>query len=654
MSAVNDTDRWDTARANPLALGPLATRDDIARAVVDLYEPLLPHVSPGGARVRLGSFASVFEQSTAELEGFARPLYGIVPLTVGGYDFAHWDRFAAGLDAGTDPDSAEYWGPVPGDNDQRMVEQAAIGLALAFCPEQAWEPLSSAARDRLVAWLHGIFDHDPNPNNWQFFRVLVALGLERVGAPFDAAKVTASLDLLDSYRVGRHWYADGSLANVDYYVPFAFHTYGLMYAAANDLGLGDDTRAAAYRERASTFAADIQHWFAPDGAAVPFGRSLTYRFAMSSFWGALAWANVDSDLSWGAVRGLSMRHLRWWADQPISDRDGVLSIGYTYDNRRLSETYSSAGSPYWCMKAFGALAAPAEHPFWTSDEEPLDPLPAPITIVEAGQVIARDADHAVILSGRAAVALDFPEQAAAKYRKFAYSSVFGFSGDVADMFGSVHTDSMLALTDADGNRRVRLGIEAAGVEDAMTWTTWHPWPDVRIDSVCWAIDASRHGRIHRIRNGRDLSSVESGFAIGLDSPGDLMGEANLTGGDRSVIATTMGVSAIVDLPGPGETARRPIARNLAVNASLVHPRTAVPALTVALPTGDHTMACLVYATPQTEPNTPKFGADVAPGARFTPNFGLDVDGGAGGDDPGRRVPEAAIELLDRITTQEAP
>jgi hypothetical protein len=309
----------------------------------------------------------------------------------------------------------------------------------------------------------------------------------------------------------------------------------------------------------------------------------------------------------------------------------VLSIGYTYDNRRLSETYSSAGSPYWCMKAFGALAAPADHPFWTSDEAPLDPLPAPVTIVDAGQVITRDADHAVILSGRAAVALDFPEQAAAKYRKFAYSSVFGFSGDVADMFGSVHTDSMLALTDADGNRRVRLGIEAAGVEDAMTWSTWHPWPDVRIDSVCWALDASRHGRTHRIRSERDLIGVETGFAIGLDSPGDLMGEANRAGDDRSVITTGMGVSAIVDLPVPGATVRRPIARNLAVNASLVRPRTAVPALTAPLPTGDHTMACLVYASPT----------------------GLDVDGGADGDARGRSVPEAALELLDRIAAQEA-
>lgn len=131
----------------------------------DLHAPLLPHTSPGGARVRLGSCAAGFKQRVAELEGFARPLWGIVPLTVGGGTFDHWDRIVAGLDAGTDPDSAEYWGPVAGDVDQRMVEQAAIGAAMAFCPEKVWEPLGADARRRLVAWLQGVFEHEPAHNN---------------------------------------------------------------------------------------------------------------------------------------------------------------------------------------------------------------------------------------------------------------------------------------------------------------------------------------------------------------------------------------------------------------------------------------------------------------------------------------------------------
>jgi len=633
MGVVSDPNRGsgvaNRARANPLAAGPLQTRDDLARAVTDLYEPLLPYVSDGGARVRLGSFAAVFEESTAELEGFARPLYGIVPLTVGGYGFDGWDRLVAGLDAGTDPASPDYWGPVPGGTDQRMVEQAAIGLALAFCPERAWEPLPTSARARLVAWLRGIFEHDPAPNNWQFFRVLVSLGLERIGAAHDRSKVATSLELLDGYRLGEHWYEDGALANVDWYVPFAFHTYGLMYAAANDLGLGDDGRAEAYRERAAGFAGDFQHWFAPDGAAVPYGRSMTYRFAMASFWGALAWADVETDLTWGQVRGLSMRHLRWWADKPISDRDGVLSVGFTYDNRRLAETYNSAGSPYWSMKAFGALAASAEHAFWTSDEEPLGPLHAPVVLRDAGQVIARGVDHAVVLPSRTAVALDFPEHSSGKYRKFAYSSVFGFSGDVADTYGAVHTDSMLALTTVDGQRRVRLGVEAAGVDEAdgvaVAWSTWHPWPDVRVDTVCWVLDSSWHGRVHRVRSARTLSALESGFAVGLDGPDDLARGALVRDGRRAAITTSAGCSAIVDVPLDGSPSRRPIGRNLAVNASLVHPRTAVPALECSDLGADATFGAIVLAT-----TSPPVGEVEAV------------------------VPPSVIAVLERIAGEEGP
>jgi hypothetical protein len=568
-------------------------RADVARAVLDVYDPLRRHRSPGGARVHLGSFAAVFDEAAADLEGFARPLHGIVPLAVGGHDFPHWDLIVAGLDAGSDPDSPEYWGAVPGDGDQRMVEQAAIGLALAFCPEHTWDELDGRARDRLATWLLGVFEHEPHPNNWQFFRVLVGLGLERVGVATDGSKTKASLDVLDRYRVGEHWYVDGDLGHVDYYVPWAFHTYGLVYAAANDAGLGDDGRAERFRERAAGFSSDFQHWFAPDGAAVPMGRSLTYRFAMAAFWGALAWADVEPAIGWSAAKGLYLRHLRWWTDKAISDRDGVLSVGFTYDNRRLCESYSSAGSPYWAMKGFAGVAAAAGHPFWSSDEAPLGPLVAPATITDAGWVVARDEDQAVALVGRTQHALDYPEQASAKYRKLAYSSAFGFSGDLPDIYGRVATDSMLALTDAEGNRRNRLGVEAAGVEDAMAWSTWWPWPDVRVDTVCWVVDAARHGRLHRIRTERPLTGVESGFAIGAPTPEDLGSAAVATADGCAVIATREGCSAIVDLSG----GRHPSSWPLAVNSNLLHPRVAVPVLRGELAAGDHRLACSVFASP---------------------------------------------------------
>src|SRR5262249_19723336 len=110
------------ARANPMAGNPLVTKDDVRRAVVDLVEPIVPCLSPGGARARLGSFGSTFATRVAEFEGYARPLWGIAPLVAGGGTFAHWDRWVSGLAHGTDPDHEENWGPCGAEIDQRMVE----------------------------------------------------------------------------------------------------------------------------------------------------------------------------------------------------------------------------------------------------------------------------------------------------------------------------------------------------------------------------------------------------------------------------------------------------------------------------------------------------------------------------------------------------
>lgn len=470
--------------------------------------------------------------------------------------------------------------------DQRMVEMAAIGYALAFVPEHIWEPLPDSAQARVLNWLDGIDTFEPGPNNWQFFRLLVHLGRERVGAPGDADARQRSLELIESYYLGDGWYQDGSLGNVDYYLPFAFHTYGLIYAAS---GLGDRSIAEAYVERASAFAPHFQHWFDPLGAAFPFGRSQTYRFAQSSMWGALAMADVEA-LPWAQTKGLALRHLRWWADRPISDRDGVLSIGYGYDNRRLAEGYNSPGSPYWAMKAFGALAAPADHPFWQAEEQALAPLDHPVPQPRAGLILDRDDTQVVALSGRRSPAFTFLEQTAAKYDKFAYSSMFGFSGDVEFHYGDAVTDSTLILTDGD-HRKVRTGIEDAFVENSMLWSRWRPWPDVVVDTVLSG-GAPWHHRVHLIRTGRQLFVTETGFAIGIDS---LWFGENVDadhGRGHAVINAPSGVSGIRDALGE----RRGEARPLPPNANIIRPQTAVPAITTTLDPGEHILETVVFAS----------------------------------------------------------
>jgi hypothetical protein len=577
-------DAW----ANPMADNPLVTKADVQRAVVDLVEPVVAHFSPGGARARLGTFGAHFAPRVAELEGYARPLWGIVPLVAGGGTFDHWDRWVDGLAHGTDPESAEYWGPCAEDIDQRMVEMAAIGFALAFAPEHLWDPLTGRQRDQVVAWLRGIEQHEPARNNWQFFRLLVQMGFERVGVDFERATRSQSVELVDSFAIADGWYTDGAGGNIDWYVPFALHTYGLVLAAS---GLGDRDAAARYVERARQFAPQFREWFAPDGGAIPFGRSLTYRMAQGSFWGALALADVDA-LAWSEVRGLALRHLRWWSRRPISDRDGVVSVGYGYDNRRMAESYNSAGSPYWCMKAFLMLAAPDHHPFWTV-EEAAPPAPSMVSLRTAGMVLGHDDSQVVALMAQPP-GWSFVEQADAKYQKFAYSSRFGFSGDFT-MYGLGATDSMLAVTDpASGVRKVRGGVLLSEVDDGVALTRWSPMPGVRIDTAL-AGGAPWHVRVHRIDTDRDLALTETGFALAWEPEGFATPPLDDGGNGVATMTTEAGASTLVDRPS-GEVGRHAELVALSPNANVMHPHTVVPALTVTVPAGCHRLVCAVGAS----------------------------------------------------------
>jgi hypothetical protein len=75
----------------------------------------------------------------------------------------------------------------------------------------------------------------------------------------------------------------------------------------------------------------------------------------------------------GIVKGIILRHLRWWQQQPITDRDGILTsvcLPQPGDVRGLQ----LPGSPYWALKTYLILALPETHPFWQAEEQPLPAL----------------------------------------------------------------------------------------------------------------------------------------------------------------------------------------------------------------------------------------------------------------------------------------
>ena len=193
---------------------------------------------------------------------------------------------------------------------------------------------------------------------------MVTMGLRHVDrAPRNADEQDAkAIKLIDSFYMKSGWYADGGDGQRDYYIPMAFHFYGPLLARFAEGG-PVTARAADWKARAAEFAKDFVYWFSADGSALPFGRSLTYRFAQGAFWGACAAAGVDA-FTPGELRGLFTRHLRWWWKQPMLEADGTLSLGYSYPNHNMLEPYNASGSPFWALKAFAPLMLPGNDAFW--------------------------------------------------------------------------------------------------------------------------------------------------------------------------------------------------------------------------------------------------------------------------------------------------
>jgi len=571
----------------PAADNPLRTKSDLLRLLRDLTTPLMAHRLPGGAGLRLGATQAWYGEPGALLEAFSRPLWGWMSAALGGCgEEFPWELWKEGLLNGTDPRHREYWGideQAGSRCDQRCVEMPALALALMAARGRMWEPLSEVERDRVAAWLSRIFTSHLPENNWLFFRVLTHYALRRLGREGDPAVVKADLARLEDFYLGDGWYADGVGRVGDYYVPMAMHFYGLLGSALFDDE--DPGRFAAYRQRAQIFAGDFQHYFAAGGEAIPFGRSLTYRFAQGAFWSALALAGVEA-LPWGRIKGLLLRHLRWWVRQPIFTESGLLTIGYAYPNLMMAEDYNAPGSPYWAFKAFLPLALHEEHPFWTANEEEAPPeLEGSLALPHASMVVSsrpRKTDVIALNAGQRCNG--WPRHAAQKYSKLAYSARRSFAVSAGDStLARGGFDACLAFSVDGLDWRTRSESLAARVDRGIAWSRWSAGSGVEVETWLVALDGAE-ARIHFVTTPLAVESAECGFATAC-LPRDPVQDC---GPGRALCIGPAGWSGLLDLGGRREGSVQP----LEANSHLRFPLSAMPVLRSRLPPGRHWLACL--------------------------------------------------------------
>ena len=575
----------------------LQSRADAAALLLDMIRPLKAFYTPGKAFLNVSAAGVHYGRKIAGMEGFARILWGLGPLWHTDnkdlpeslrQEAAEWQELCiTGIQNGTNPSHEEYWGDIH-DFDQRMVEMAALAVAISLSPQKLYRDFSPQAQKNLYDWLNQINFKQVHGNNWRYFRILVNTTFRLLGLAWSEACVEDDLALIRSCYTGDGWYYDGNDGQIDYYVAFAIHFYSLIRAK-----LLQDMDPEFYQttvEKGNQFCQDFAYWFANDGAELPFGRSLTYRFAHNSFFGALAFAGGEG-VGYGALKNLVLRNLESWLRRPIFDNAGVLSVGYHYPNLFMSENYNGGGSPYWALKSFIMLALPAEHPFWAEKAEEITYQPLK-KLDHAHMLITHDANHHVQAFTAGQHCATNHGACAEKYEKLVYSNQFGFSVSRGNNLAMGAFDSVLAVSCAKEEfYRVHNGRKKFSVTEEWIRSEYEILPEVTVTT--WLVpDGSWHIRVHQIKTAYPIKAADGGYAIeNEDAAGEKYG-LNCRQAEKDGVFAHMpnGISGIVSLSGGS-------CRVVDVfpNTNLFYPLTVIPMAVYELPAGEHQLVDMVFA-----------------------------------------------------------
>ncbi|WP_125767603.1 DUF2264 domain-containing protein [Lapidilactobacillus wuchangensis] len=575
-----------TAYNKELQQNPLKTRADYEQALLTILAPVYHIIetekTPG--RVHLGDSGSVYEQSRRDIEGFMRTLWGVGPLCStperAQQHQYYYDLACQGILAGVNPESEFYWGELH-PYDQLFVEMGSLATMLTLTKDFFWDELTATDQQHIFTWLNQINQYKIPDTNWLFFRVLVNNFFEQAGLLTDSTAIDRDLAKLDSFYLNDGWYFDGYPNQIDYYIPFGMQYYGVLYAVLGQQS--GNPHLQLFRDRASQFAATFKNWFVNSGAALPFGRSLTYRFAQSGFWAVSAFAKLAlNGVTLGEQKYLLLQNMRHWFSKPIFSDSGLLTIGYMYPNLVMAEGYNAPGSPYWALKNFIALALPDDDEFWQAAE--VQPKFVEQTVNPYSRMLMiHDPAGDELQAFTAGQHSHEHAHGESKYEKYVYSTTFGFSVKKGDML--VHQgafDNTLALSDNGFGYQTAFGYQDYQVHEQYVYSLWQPWPDVKIKNFiipCYPW----HFRVHVIETGRTLNYVEGSFSAPVD------GQAIETN-QGSFYDSSVGTIGIVDLNGNSET-------KLELpepNTNLCYARTILPILRGQLASGKHILfsACL--------------------------------------------------------------
>ncbi len=538
-------------------------KQDYQRLLSETVSPLKAYFSDSKTRIRLGCQA----YEDIEIQTFARPLWGLVPFWAGGgCDSVLEENFKTGIESGSNPNNPEYWGNCS-DFSNRFAEMAAFSYGMLMSPDKIWTPLSEKGKSNLHKWLWQINEHRVCDSEGFLSRLLVNAAFKKLGLKYSPEHIAADIDRLNDFYIQNGWYTNG--VQGDYHVSFSIHFYSLIFAKYMENDYPEYSRL--FKKRAEIFAQDFIYWFAEDGEALPYGRSLTCRFAQAAFWSACLTADVYP-FPVGVIKGIIDRHLAVWYNSNMFDNAHILSVGYKYPNLLVAENCTSPASPYLGLKTFAFLALPDEHEFWSAEPLPLPKLDTLHPIPEADMLISRRGGE--VTAYVAGTPKNLSEgQIIPKYLKFAYSTKFGFN--VAKSMISLEEaacDSMLCfiIDDLVITRRFTHSYE---VEDDCVIISWSPIKGISVKTQIIPNECG-HDRIHTITSDYDCVAYDCGFAIASSDCFKCKTEQSSAGASAKNSFSSCAV-----IGGDGHII------SASPNTNIMYPKTVIPSVRYAIPKG---------------------------------------------------------------------
>ena len=290
--------------------------------------------------------------------------------------------FRTGFIRGTDPKDPRYWGK----RDKNSSLGSIIAMGTMLSPKYFWDPLTPAQKQNLLLSFKELAYNQSYDNNHYFFHMVPVPLLERNGIDSNRQALTEKFQRLLNWYRGDGWFIDGGNRGIDHYNLWGFQLYSQAVCHFDETWrkqFGPQVNAITAR-----FLQSYPYLYGRDGGPIPWGRSLSYRFADNA---AIGWAvlNGSNPLPPGQARRIASGCLKYFWDHGCMSQNGLLEVGFRESNAVVGENYIDHGTPYFAAQGLICLLIPSENPFWTDPElaMPADGAGGTVTLPWEGMML---------------------------------------------------------------------------------------------------------------------------------------------------------------------------------------------------------------------------------------------------------------------------